>query len=105
MTVACLISIYFVKIYLLLISFQLTIAFASHGRSFHLRLKRDTQTISPYVKVEVPPRLEGLDFNHLYEGTVEGSLTYESFTWNTFKCFSAVVSEEISLFFQPLSLY
>lgn len=50
---------------------ELTIAFASHGRSFHLRLKRDTQTISPYVKVEVPPRLEGLDFNHLYEGTVE----------------------------------
>lgn len=50
---------------------QLTISFASHGRSFHLRLKRDTQTISPFVKVEVPADLEGLDFSHIYEGTLQ----------------------------------
>lgn len=50
---------------------ELTISFASHGRSFHLRLKRDTQTISPLVKVEVPATLEaGLDFKHIYEGTL-----------------------------------
>ncbi|XP_064086385.1 disintegrin and metalloproteinase domain-containing protein 10-like isoform X1 [Macrobrachium nipponense] len=50
---------------------ELTISFASHGRSFHLRLKRDTQTISPIVKVEVPAKIEaGLDFSHVYEGTL-----------------------------------
>ncbi|KAK4328728.1 hypothetical protein Pmani_000880 [Petrolisthes manimaculis] len=51
---------------------ELTVAFASHGRSFHLRLRRDTNTISPYVKVEVPADLSQPDLSHLYEGTLEG---------------------------------
>lgn len=51
---------------------ELAISFASHGRLFRLRLKQDTTTISPSVKIEVPPSLEGLDLKHLYEGTIEG---------------------------------
>ncbi|XP_050685900.1 disintegrin and metalloproteinase domain-containing protein 10-like isoform X3 [Eriocheir sinensis] len=51
---------------------ELTISFASHGRLFRLRLRHDTSTVSPNVKLEVPPSLERLDFKHIYEGTIEG---------------------------------
>ena len=55
--------------YLLL---QLSIRFVSHKKVFHLRLKRDTQTISPNVVVDMPAHLGELDTSHIYEGTLAG---------------------------------
>ncbi|KAF2360559.1 Disintegrin domain [Trinorchestia longiramus] len=47
------------------------IAFYSHGRRFHLRLRRDVETISPYVEVEQPAHVsEPFHTNHLYHGTL-----------------------------------
>ncbi|XP_076059837.1 zinc-dependent metalloprotease kuz isoform X2 [Oratosquilla oratoria] len=51
---------------------EVKISFNAHGRSFHLRLRRDTKVISPYVKVEVPADLNDIDTSHLYEGTLDG---------------------------------
>ena len=50
----------------------LSIRFHSHGRYFHLRLKRDTTTISPNVQIEMPAHLGELDTSHIYEGTLSG---------------------------------
>ncbi|KAB7502289.1 Disintegrin and metalloproteinase domain-containing protein 10 [Armadillidium nasatum] len=46
------------------------IVFDSHGKFFHLRLRRDVTTISANVQVEMPSHLGTLDTSHIYEGTL-----------------------------------
>lgn len=49
---------------------EVPVQFSAHGRTFHLRLRRDTTTISPYVTVDIPKQFDDIDTSHLYEGTL-----------------------------------
>ncbi|XP_012283024.1 disintegrin and metalloproteinase domain-containing protein 10 isoform X2 [Orussus abietinus] len=50
-----------------------TVKFRSHGRDFHLRLKRDLNTFGSNLIVEGPSgKIEGLDTSHVYQGHLLG---------------------------------
>lgn len=52
---------------------SVTLKFRSHGRDFHIRLKRDLNTFSNNLVIEGPTgHEEGLDTSHIYEGHLIG---------------------------------
>ncbi|XP_047360443.1 disintegrin and metalloproteinase domain-containing protein 10 isoform X3 [Vespa velutina] len=52
---------------------SVTLKFRSHGRDFHIRLKRDLNTFSNNLVIEGPTgHEEGLDTSHIYEGYLIG---------------------------------
>lgn len=62
---------------------QVEISFVSHGRRFHLRLRRDVETISSEVQVVQPSHIsQPLHTNHLYHGSLAGQLY----------CFNSVIA-------------
>ncbi|XP_043486455.1 disintegrin and metalloproteinase domain-containing protein 10 isoform X1 [Polistes fuscatus] len=65
-----------------------TLKFRSHGRDFHIRLKRDLNTFSNNLVIEGPSgRQEELDTSHIYEGHLigeSGSYVFGSITDGVF---------------------
>lgn len=57
---------------------SVTLKFRSHGRDFHIRLKRDLATFSNNLIIEGPSgQTEDLDTSHIYQGHLVGELCFD----------------------------
>lgn len=66
---------------------SLSLKFRSHGRDFHLRLKRDLAVFSDNLVIEGPSgEVEDLDTSHIYEGYLIGELEILSIEYRD-ECF------------------
>lgn len=56
---------------------SVTLKFRSHGRDFHIRLKRDLATFSNNLIIEGPSgQTEDLDTSHIYQGHLVGKFDH-----------------------------
>lgn len=56
---------------------SVTLKFRSHGRDFHIRLKRDLATFSNNLIIEGPSgQTEDLDTSHIYQGHLVGKFNH-----------------------------
>ena len=79
---------------------SVTLKFRSHGRDFHIRLKRDLATFSNNLIIEGPSgQTEDLDTSHIYQGHLVGKFYLWSFFFRS-RASTILIYVESALIFE-----